>query len=204
MQEISLEEARRITDATLLRAVSDADMRAWAEEMYGLSPRTVCVFPAYLPLLQDIFRPATVISFPHGADGTRSKLHQIEDALEEGAAEIDIVAPLYLIFSNDWQAFRKELGQFPDAPIKLILETSLWSPETIARAAKEAVDCGISTLKTSTGSMGGATPEAVRILAESGAKDVKASGGIRSLKDARKMHAAGATILGSSNIEEWD
>lgn len=203
----ALSDASGLVDATLLRGdASSVDVRSWAEGIVQLRPRTVCVFPAFLPEVRDLFSdPAVVVSFPHGADSARSKMLQSEEALRSGARELDIVAPLRFIREGDWKSFSKEMRELSrlDAPIKLILETSLWTPEQIKRAAREALEEGIWCLKTSTGTDGGATEEAVRILRDAGATQIKASGGIRSRLRAGEMLRAGATMLGSSNLEEW-
>jgi deoxyribose-phosphate aldolase len=199
-----LQEARSRTDATYLSAATVQEVRAWAEKVFPLMPRNVCVFPAYIPCLLDLFPyPATVISFPHGADSTQSKVRQVEDALSLGADEIDIVAPLRYIAAHDWESFRRELEALPEVPMKLILETDLWDLETVHRASQEALAVGIPVLKTSTGALGGATQQAVQTMRLAGAEEIKASGGIRSRERAEEFLRAGATMLGSSNIEDW-
>lgn len=203
-----LDFARSRTDATLLQGdASPGEVQEWAARMHTLGPRTVCVFPAFLPQVLGFFpKPAVVISFPHGADSTRSKVLQSEESLQEGAGELDIVAPLRLIRDEKWKEFSREMRELAQlgAPVKLILETSLWNNDQTERASKLALEEGIGCLKTSTGHLGGATQQAIEIFARAGATEIKASGGVRSRLIAGEMLQAGATILGSSNMEEWN
>jgi deoxyribose-phosphate aldolase len=90
----------------------------------------------------------------------------------------------------------------PGVAIKVILETTFWSPERMAAAARAAVAGGAAFVKTSTGfTGGGATEEAVRTLRAAVGPDigVKASGGIRTRAQALAMLAAGATRIGASS-----
>jgi deoxyribose-phosphate aldolase len=129
-------------------------------------------------------------------------------ALDDGAREIDMVIPVGLASTGEWsgveqhiRAVRRACGHYP---LKVILETGYFGVERIQRLSKLAVDCGADFLKTSTGfGPRGASVEDVALLsavARSAGRpvSVKASGGIRSLEQARALLGAGATRIGTS------
>lgn len=148
-----------------------------------------------------------VIGFPLGAS-LPSTLRQEAAALTRlGAREIDMVIPVGQLKSGNHQAVEHTIraaatvAHHHGALLKVILETCLLSVEEKLRGAEIAIQAGADFLKTSTGfSTGGATPADVALLrGVAGARSgVKASGGIRTLADARTMLEAGANRIGAS------
>lgn len=147
---------------------------------------------------------ATVISFPNGDDSTESKVAATRNAVADGADEIDVVISITNVKDHNWAYVYDDLVAVVDASegrdVKVIIETScLTNEEKIAagllvRASKAAF------VKTSTGTRGGATVEDVKLI-KSTVGDligIKASGGIRTRKQAEEMLEAGATRLGTS------
>ncbi len=148
-----------------------------------------------------------VLGFPLGAT-LPSTLRQEAEALTLlGARELDMVLDIGQLKSGDFHAVERtirgvaEVAHSRGAILKVILETCLLSVEEKLRASEIAIQAGADFLKTSTGfSTGGATAADVALLrgVAGGRCGVKASGGIRTLADAREMLAAGANRLGAS------
>jgi deoxyribose-phosphate aldolase len=198
-------------DHTLLRPDADGgEVDNLCVEALRFGFATVCVQPVWVAraartLAGSRVGVASVVSFPHGASVTATKVAEAARARDDGATELDVVANLAAIRAGDDAAVRDEIAAVVQAArgaaVKVILETSLWSPERITAAARAAVAGGAAFVKTSTGfSAGGASELAVRTLREAvgPAIGVKASGGIRTRAQALAMAAAGATRIGAS------
>lgn len=152
-----------------------------------------------------------VIGFPLGATLSSSKRDETVRVLKLGAHDVDMVLNIGLLKSGqkeDFEAVKQdirgvvELAHGSGAIVKVILETCLLSFEEKHRAADIALAAGADFLKTSTGfSTGGATADDIALLrgVAGNRAGVKASGGIRSLADAKAMLHAGATRIGASS-----
>ncbi len=149
----------------------------------------------------------TVLGFPLGASLSISKREEAVELVKLGAHDLDMVLNIGMLKSgmNDrvQQDIRGvvEVARDAGAIVKVILETCLLNVEEKLRASELAIAAGADFLKTSTGfSTGGATPEDVALLrGVAGSRcGVKASGGIRTLADARAMLEAGANRIGAS------
>ena len=175
------------------------------------------VNPAWIPEVVSVLRgsgvPAgTVIGFPLGASLTQSKAAEAVALAGLGAHDLDMVINLGWLRSGldrlvaDDIAAVAEVAHEAGAIVKVIVETCLLTDEEKRRASQLAVEAGADFLKTSTGfSLHGATAADVALLrevADHGTRKphcgVKASGGIRTLADARAMVAAGANRIGAS------
>lgn len=148
-----------------------------------------------------------VIGFPLGASLGTTKREEAAALLKLGVHDVDMVLSLGLLKSGDNHAVQQEIRGVTEVVhdaggvVKVILETCLLSVEEKLRAAELAIAAGVDFLKTSTGfSTAGATPEDVALLrgVAGGRCGVKASGGIRTIEDARKMLEAGASRIGAS------
>jgi len=201
----------RYIDHTLLKPeASDADVAALVADAAVLGVFAVCVSPSRLPLTVPDgsgLRVAAVCGFPSGAHTPAAKASEAAAAVEAGADEIDMVIDLGLAKAGRWDLVRREIeavrsAVLPPAVLKVIIESAVLSEEEIVAACEAAVAAGADFVKTSTGfhPAGGATVPAVRLMARTvaGRAQVKASGGIRTLADARAMIEAGATRLGLS------
>ena len=201
-------------DHTLLRpeATREEILRLCDEGLlHGFA--AVCIHPvrvgaAVERLRGSAVKVAAVAGFPLGASLTQVKALEVSRALDEGAVEIDMVQNVGLLKDGEDDLVRRELEAIAaicareGAILKIILETALLSDEEKVRAAWIARDAGANFVKTSTGfGPGGATVRDVTILREAvgAGMGVKASGGIRSLAEARAMLGAGATRLGTSS-----
>jgi deoxyribose-phosphate aldolase len=200
-----------LIDHTVLRpeATHEHVERACAEAReYGFAG--VCVRVEHVELVARLLagsacRPISVVAFPRGTGGTDAKVSEARQAVSAGAEEIDMVIDLVSLKRRDYAAVLREIAAVVEsvrpAIVKVILETGALTQEEKAAAAALAKAAGAAFVKTSTGfGPGGATAEDVALLRSVVGPDmgVKASGGIRTAADARKLVAAGATRLGTS------
>ncbi len=168
----------------------------------------VCVYPVHVPtaverLYDKKVKVCTVIGFPSGATTQRVKLYEAQEAVENGASELDVVINLGWLKMGETNKVHEEIARIVelcDRPVKAILETNILTREEKQLAAEICLDAGVSFLKTSTGWQGGATVEDVKLLRQIGGDriGIKASGGIRTPEDAIALVEAGATRLGTS------
>jgi len=195
-------------DQTLLDpAATTATVAAFLAAAEGQGYAAVCVQPCRVAQAARYATPvATVVGFPHGATSPAAKAAETRQAVADGAAEVDMVVNRGWLAAGELAAVEADIADIVAAgvPVKGILETAALSDAQIIAGACAAEAAGAAWVKTSTGYGGGATEAAVRLLrATVGDRlGVKASGGIRTLSDARAMLAAGATRLGTSRGAE--
>lgn len=149
----------------------------------------------------------TVIGFPNGYDTTAAKVFMTEDAVKNGADEIDMVINIGRLKEKDYDFVLEEIKAVRKACegriLKVIIETCLLSEEEKIKMCEIVSESGADYIKTSTGfSKGGATREDVVLLRKHSAPQlkVKAAGGIKSLSDAEDFINLGADRLGTSRI----
>lgn len=180
----------------------------WCQECDRYGFAAICIAPTYVSLARDHLQGkssaiCTVIGFPTGATTAACKLFEAQEAVDNGATELDVVINLGWLKSGQSDRLHREIAEICEetgVPVKAILETSLLTPGEIKIAADLCMDAGAAFLKTSTGWQGGATVEVVRQLREisRGQVGIKASGGIRTAEQALLLVQAGATRLGTS------
>jgi deoxyribose-phosphate aldolase len=201
-----------VIDHTLLRPEAEGrEVDRLCVEALRFGFAAVCVQPIWVAraaktLAGSRVGLASVVSFPHGASVTATKVVEAARARDDGATELDVVANLAAIRAGDERAITDEIAAVVEAArgatVKVILETTFWSADRITAAARAAVKGGAGFVKTSTGFLaGGATEDAVRTLraAVGPTVGVKASGGIRTRGQALAMLAAGASRVGASS-----
>ncbi|MGI6608252.1 MAG: deoxyribose-phosphate aldolase [Erysipelotrichaceae bacterium] len=171
---------------------------------------SVCVNSCYVPLAKEILegtdvKVCCVVGFPLGAMATISKVFETEQAIREGATEIDMVINIGAAKEGNWKYVKEDIAAVVKAAegntVKVIIETCLLTDEEKVLACKCAMDSEAHFVKTSTGfSTAGATVEDVKMMKETVGNNclVKAAGGVRSLEDAYMMISAGADRLGCS------
>jgi deoxyribose-phosphate aldolase len=203
-----------LIDHTLLKPdATAADIcRLCAEaRQYGFA--SVCVNPCWVKLAAveldgSEVKVCTVAGFPLGANAMETKVFETSLALQQGAREIDMVINIGALKGHDEPAVEADIRALVEAThargaiVKVILETALLHDTEKAAACRIAQSAGADFVKTSTGfGPGGATAEDVALMRRAvGPKmGVKASGGIRTLADLRKMVAAGASRIGASS-----
>jgi deoxyribose-phosphate aldolase len=211
--------ARRILPLLDLTSLRGDETPGEIEALAGRAVRhgvaAICIPPDRLAgaralLAGSAVRLATVAAFPGGGDDPATAAAEVAAAVEAGAQEVDVVAPLGAVLAGDLasvselvEACRAAAG--PDTTLKLILETGLLRESPlIAAAARAAVMAGIDFLKTSTGKIPeGATLEAAAVLLEvigeaEGRVGLKLSGGIRRVADAAPYLALVDAMRGSA------
>ncbi len=208
------ELAARIDHTVLDPSATDEQIAHAAGVAVSAGCASLCVAPVWVRFAVEAvggrIPVAAVVGFPHGTSLSSTKAHEAASVVALGAREVDVVADLSAVGSGDLVAVAADVAQVrsavPDAVVKVILETALWTPSVVRSAAEAALDGGADMVKTSTGfhPAGGATVEAVRALRSAvGVRaGVKASGGIRDLAGALAMVEAGADRLGCSATEQ--
>ena len=148
----------------------------------------------------------TVIGFPCGYSTTAAKCFEAEDAVNNGADEVDMVINIGWVKEQKWEELLAEIKTVKAACcgklLKVIIETCLLTDQEKIKMCEIVSASGADFIKTSTGfSTGGATREDIALFAKhaDGIK-IKAAGGIRSLQDAEDMINLGAERLGTSAI----
>jgi deoxyribose-phosphate aldolase len=200
-------------DSTDLRAeASTDDIQALCREAVRLNMKAVCVHPYRLRLAKSLLqgspvRLCTVIGFPLGADGQASKVYAAQQALDQGADELDMVINIGAVKDEDYFTAIREveailaLKRKQNFLLKAIAETALLTGPELAMLTIYLSQAGADFIKTSTGfASRGANLEDIEIIKghrEEGLK-IKASGGIRELDFALQLLAAGADRLGTS------
>jgi deoxyribose-phosphate aldolase len=212
---VNREPARiaHLIDHTLLRPdATQVHVRQLCQEALQYQFCSVCVNPTHVQfaaeLLQDSdVKVCTVVGFPLGATTTGEKIHEAEQAISDGAREIDMVINIGALkegehtFVQEQIAAVVEAAHQQDATCKVIIETALLTAEEIIQVCRFAKEANADFVKTSTGfSSAGAKVADVALMRQvvGPTMGVKASGGIRSLADARAMIEAGASRLGTS------
>ena len=154
-----------------------------------------------------LVKVATVIGFPFGYAVPKAKLAETEQALTDGADELDVVINLIAVKDGDWSFLADEISLITDTiharrkVIKVIIESGILTDEEIIRCCELYSQAGVDFVKTSTGyAERSATPEAVRLMRQHlpAHVKIKASGGIRTYDFARQLIEAGADRLGCS------
>lgn len=177
----------------------------------------VCVPPQRIDLARSLLsgsgiRVVTVAGFPLGFQTLAVKAREVENALAEGADEVDVVINIGALKEGRFSDAGREVaalmgvvtstGKEEERPLlKVIIETCYLTGEEKVTAARLICDAGADFVKTSTGfGPGGATVEDVLLLfqATGGELKVKASGGIRTKEQAVALIDAGAARLGTS------
>jgi len=203
-----------LIDHTLLKPeATESDITRLCREAREHGFKTVCVNPYWVDVARRKLSDSsvlvcTVIGFPLGANLTEVKLSEARLALEQGAAELDMVQNAGALRSGDSAFVQAEIAALArvahagGAILKVILETSVLSEEEKVAGCRLAVDAGADFVKTSTGfSAAGATESDVRLMRATvgPSMGVKASGGVRTLDALRRMVEAGATRIGTSS-----
>lgn len=215
MRHVSKTRLAKMIDHTLLEAnASEADIMKLCQEAETYRFWSVCVNPFWVPLACQLLaktdiRVCSVVGFPLGATTTKVKVAEAEDAIENGARELDMVINIGALKSGDFEAVREDLASvvrvaraLGGITVKVVLETGLLSLEEKVTGCRLAQEAGADFVKTCTGfGTGRATGTDVTLLRRSVPQTmgVKASGGIDTYEDAMKLISAGANRLGTSS-----
>jgi deoxyribose-phosphate aldolase len=198
-------------DHTILKpAATAAELENICREAISCGFFAVCVNPVHvrqvsLLLTGSGVKTCSVVGFPLGANTTRIKAMETEQAIIDGADEIDMVINIGALKDADYGLVRQDIHAVVrsagDRTVKVIIETCMLEPQEIVAACQIAAKAGAHFVKTSTGfGGGGATVKDVVLMKKTvaDALKVKASGGIKTLKDVEQLIAAGADRIGAS------
>ncbi len=199
-------------DHTLLRTdCTSEEIRILCDEAIRFSCASVCIPPCHVAGAKryagDRLKICTVIGFPNGYMTSAAKAFEAEDAVKNGADEIDMVINLSMVKDKAWDAVKNDILAVRRAAaghvLKVIIECCLLTDEEKVKLCGIVSECRADFIKTSTGfSKGGATPEDVALMRLYSAPEVKvkAAGGISSIEDAEEFIRLGAERLGTSRI----
>lgn len=205
-------ETAAMIDHTLLKPeATAADVELLIADAIELGTYSVCVSPSMLPVeipSGSTLKLAAVCGFPSGKHSSAIKAAEAAEAVGHGADEIDMVIDIGAAKAGAYDRVEADIAAVRAAApaptvLKVIIESAALTDQEIIQTCRAAVAAGADFVKTSTGfhPSGGATVHAVelmhRTVRDSGLA-VKASGGVRTLEQARAMIAAGATRLGVS------
>lgn len=200
-------------DHTLLKAEATKEqIEKLCAEAKQFNFASVCVNPTWVKRSSELLQGTdvlvcTVIGFPLGANTPAVKAFEAKDAIANGATEVDMVINIGALKDKNYELVQADIAAVVEAAkdsalVKVIIESCLLTDEEKVKACELAVAAGADYVKTSTGfSTGGATAEDIALMRKTVGPDlgVKASGGVRSLEDMKKMVEAGATRIGASS-----
>ncbi len=210
LNDISL--ARMIDHTMLKPEATKQEITTLCEEAKKYNFASVCINPSNVPFCSQLLRGTqvkvcTVIGFPLGATTTATKRAEAEEALNEGAQEIDMVINIGRLKAGDYKYVFNDINQVvlaakrKNAVTKVIIETALLSDEEKVKACLISKEAKADFVKTSTGfSKGGATAGDIALMryVVGSSVGVKASGGVRTTEDAENMIRSGADRIGAS------
>jgi deoxyribose-phosphate aldolase len=202
-----------VIDHTLLKpeaTMQEIENLCAEAKYYGFA--SVCINPAYVKLCSDLLsnssvKVCTVIGFPFGATSSAAKAFETELAIKNGASEVDMVINIGMLKSAEYDYVEHDILAVVDVahrlkvPVKVIIETGLLNNDEKTKACALAKHAGADFVKSSTGFVkGGATVEDIVLMRKAVGSElgVKASGGVRSRKQALALLAGGATRIGAS------
>lgn len=198
-------------DHTQLKAFATwEDIKALCDEAVAYHTASVCVPPAYIKRIHDTYKEAvnicTVIGFPLGYSVTAAKITEAEEAIKDGASEIDMVVNIGDVKNGLFDKVEEEIRQIKkvcgEHILKVIIETCYLTEEEKTALCRAVTAAGADYIKTSTGfGTGGATLEDVRLFkANIGEKvKIKAAGGVKTREDLVAFLEEGCDRIGTSS-----
>ena len=203
--------AKKIDHTVLKADASVKTVREYCAQAREYGFASVCVNSCHARLVSDELAGSDVmtccvVGFPLGAMSTKAKAYEAQVAVEDGAAEIDMVINIGALKDKNDALVLADIKAVVEASkpaaVKVIIETCLLTEEEKIRACELSVEAGAAFVKTSTGfSTGGATTADIALMCKTvgNRAQVKASGGIRTPEDAKAMLDAGADRIGAGN-----
>ena len=198
-------------DHTLLKpTATTADIDKIIDEGIRYQTASVCIPPSFVAhaaaYAKGRVKICTVIGFPNGYNTTAVKVYETEDAVNNGADEIDMAINLGDLKAGNYDAVANEIRAVREACrgkiLKVIIETCLLTEDEKIRMCEIVSTSGADYIKTSTGfSTGGATFADIELFARHvRCIRIKAAGGIKSVADAEHFLDLGADRLGTSSL----
>jgi deoxyribose-phosphate aldolase len=210
---ITYEQLAKVIDHSLLRPeLTEADILAGCELAARYHVATVCVKPCHVKLAREALKDSdvlvsTVVGFPHGSNLTSIKVAEAQQAMDDGALELDMVLNIGQLRSRKYDFVHEDIKAVCDVAhvrsvkVKVIFENTYLTDEEKVIACKLSEAAGADWVKTSTGfASGGATLEDLRLMRANVSEKVqiKAAGGVRTLAALLDVIDAGVTRSGAT------
>jgi deoxyribose-phosphate aldolase len=210
---ITYEQLAKVIDHSLLRPeLTEADVIAGCQLAARYHTATVCVKPCHVRLAKEVLKDSdvlvsTVVGFPHGSNLTSIKVAEAQQAMDDGARELDMVLNIGQLRSGKTDQVREdiravcEVAHARDAKVKVILENAYLTDEEKVIACQLCEEAGADWVKTSTGfAPSGATLADLRLMRANVSEkvQVKAAGGIRTLSALLEAIDTGITRCGAT------
>ena len=204
-------ELLKFVDHTLLKAFATwEDVKNLCDEAIEYKTASVCVPPSYIKRIHttygDNINICTVIGFPLGYSATEAKIVECEQAIKDGANEIDMVVNISDVKNKEYKKVEEEISAIKKTAgnkiLKVIIETCYLTEEEKIALCHAVTNAGADYIKTSTGfGTGGATMEDIKLFkAHIGPNvKIKAAGGIRTVEDMEEFIKEGCSRLGTSS-----
>ena len=198
-------------DHTLLKAFSTWDqIKALCDDAVEYKTASVCIPPSFVKRAKETYGDAlnvcTVIGFPLGYNTTAVKAFEVEEAIREGASEVDMVINIGALKDKDYDYVQNEIAELKKAAgdhiLKVIVETCYLTEEEKVKVCELVTNAGADYIKTSTGfGTGGATIEDINLFKAHIGPSVKmkASGGVKTVEDLEMFLDAGCERIGTSS-----
>lgn len=210
---ITSKDIAMMIDHSLLRpelTVNDVEAGCKIAKDYGTV--SVCVKPADVALSAKVLKDSgvlvtTVIGFPHGSSATATKVFETEQAIKDGAVEVDMVLNYGRLLSGEYDYVEKDIKAVVDAAhshgviVKVIFENCCLTDELKVEACKICERAGADFVKTSTGfGSGGATIPDLKLMRANCPPEmrIKAAGGVRTLDSALEVRSVGVSRFGAT------
>jgi len=208
--------AKMIDHALLQPFLCTDELDAGCKLALGYDVASVCILPYYVKRAAEILNgssvgTSTTIGFPHGGHTTSTKLAEVQQALEDGAIELDIVVNISKAKSNDWNYVRDEIEMLTKrihsegAKVKIIFENAYHDDKAKIELCRICGEASVDWVKTSTGyAPTGATLDDLRLMRKHSPAhvQVKAAGGVRDLNTILAAREIGVTRVGCSRTAE--
>lgn len=206
------DEILSMADHTYLKQQATwEDIKVICDDGMKYKTASVCIPPSFVKrakeYVKDNLRICTVIGFPNGYNTTAVKVFETEDAIKNGADEIDMVINIGDLKDKNYDSIIEEINKIKRACngklLKVIIETCLLTEEEKIKMCEIVSESDADYIKTSTGfSTAGATVDDIKLFKKYMAegKGIKAAGGISSFEDAQDFINSGATRLGTSRL----
>jgi deoxyribose-phosphate aldolase len=224
MNKITEYEIAKMIDHSLLHpTMDDHILKDECEVAKKYNVASVCIKPYAVKMAVELLNDSdvmvgTVIGFPHGSNTTAVKVFETEEAIKDGAVEIDMVVNIGKVLSEEWAYVKDEIKQIQDickkshADLKVIFENDLLPEDKYKiKLCEICSELGVAFVKTSTGygftkqpdgsyNYKGATEHDLKLMRKHTSDDVeiKAAGGVRTLEDTLKVRSWGVTRIGAT------
>ncbi|MCS6995285.1 MAG: deoxyribose-phosphate aldolase [Anaerolineales bacterium] len=222
----TLKDLAKMIDHSLLHpTMTDAEILKGCEIARKYDVATVCVKPYAVQMAKEALTGSSVgvcavIGFPHGNSTTQIKVAETEQAIRDGATEIDMVINIGKALGGDWDFVRADIEAVNRACVengailKVIFETDYLKDEHIIKLCQICSELKVAFVKTSTGygfvkqpsgdyNYQGATEHVLKLMRQHSAPEVqlKAAGGVRTLDQLLKVRELGCTRSGATATE---